>query len=258
MDVTLDSPLAGGGASRIRVRDLAGAGVPVVHLHGGWGYDIYPVDAAALPGARLVIPDRTGYGASTAIDALPPRFHEAAAIETERLLDALGIDRCVVWGHSDGAVIAALLGLRDPARYRGLVLEAIHVDRAKPGSRQFFTDMAEDPTRFGPRVAAVLHGDHGDRWQDVLRMGGRAWLAIAARPDDDFYGGRLAALAPPVLIVHGADDPRTEPGELDALRRALPAAELAILPDGGHCPHAHPRTAAEVTARIGAFVAALP
>src|SRR5690349_6673300 len=59
----------------------------IVHLHGGWGYEIYPVATDA------VIPDRTGYGRSTPIDELAPRFHEAAAIETERFLDALGITR---------------------------------------------------------------------------------------------------------------------------------------------------------------------
>src|SRR5512139_2588358 len=116
MYVTIDSPLAHG-PSRIfyrAAREQARApvdGAPVLHLHGGWGYEIYPVGALA---ARLVIPDRTGYGRSTPVDDLPPRFHEAAAIETERFLDAIGLDRCVLWGHSDGAVIAAILGLRDP------------------------------------------------------------------------------------------------------------------------------------------------
>lgn len=247
MYVTLESPLAGG-PSEIHYREH-GTGLPVVHLHGGWGYEIYRIDRQieALPDARFVIPDRTGYGRSTPIHELPPRFHEAAAIETERFLDAVGIDRCVVWGHSDGAVIAAILGLRNPARYAGLVLEALHRDREKPRSRQFFTDMAIDPTRFGPRVASILDADHGERWQDVLRMGGRAWLAIAATPDDDFYDGRLATLAPRTLVLHGADDPRTEPGELDLVRRELQSATFAILPEGGHCPHAHPRASATVS-----------
>src|SRR5262245_34198057 len=190
MFVRVDSPLARG-ASAVYVRDR-GAGVPVVHLHGGWGYKIYPV--RDVPGARLVIPDRTGYGRSTPIDELPPRFHHAAAIEVERVLDALGLERPVVWGHSDGAVIAAILGLRDPARYRALVLEALHREREKPGSRAFFTAMAVDPDSFGERVATILRADHGERWRDVLRMGGRAWLSIAATPGDDFFDGRLAEL----------------------------------------------------------------
>jgi pimeloyl-ACP methyl ester carboxylesterase len=254
MYVTVESPLAGG-PSRIHYRDR-GAGVTIVHLHGGWGYDIYSVQPQldALPDVRFVIPDRTGYGRSTPISELPPRFHEAAAIETERFLDALAIERCIVWGHSDGAVIAAILGLRDPARYHGIVLESLHRDRPKLRSRQFFVDMATDPSRFGDRVTNILAAEHGERWQDVLRMGGRAWLAIAGVPDDDFYDGRLSELAAPTLVIHGADDPRTDPGELDRIRRELPRARLEILPEGGHCPHAHRRTHAKVTALLAELV----
>ena len=242
------------GASDVFYRDV-GNGVAIVHLHGGWGYEIYR--SPSRIDARVVIPDRTGYGRSTTIDDLPPRFHEAAAIETEAFLDGVGIDRCVVWGHSDGAVIAAIMALRDPHRYRGVVLEALHRDREKPGSRQFFTDMAEDPTRFGPRVAAILERDHGARWQDVLRMGGRAWLQIAATPDEDFFDGRLSTLAVPTLVVHGDDDPRTEPDELARIRRELPDARFEIIEGGGHCPHAHPRTGERVGELISDFAKSL-
>jgi pimeloyl-ACP methyl ester carboxylesterase len=255
--ISVASPLAGG-ISEISYRDH-GAGPAVIHLHGGWGYELYSIaqQIEGLAAWRFVIPDRTGYGGSTPISELPARFHEAAAIETEHLIDALAIERPIIWGHSDGAVIAALLGLRDPGRYRGLVLEALHRDREKPRSRQFFTDMAEDPTRFGPRVASVLRAEHGERWRDVLRMDGRAWLHIAATPHDDLYDGRLAALRVPTLILHGADDPRTEPGELDRVRHELPAARFEVLPEGGHCPHAHPRTAPRVTAILREFLQAL-
>lgn len=237
---------------RIFYRDDGGSGTPVLHLHGGWGYEIYR--APPIAGARLVIPDRTGYGRSTPRDDLPPRFHEAYAIETEHFLDALALERPVLWGHSDGAVIAAILALRDPGRYRGVVLEALHRDRVKPASRQFFTDMAEDPTRFGDRVAAILEADHGARWQSVLKMDGRAWLEIAATPDDDFFDGKLPTLSPPTLVIHGSDDPRTEPHELAWIRRELPHARFAIVERGGHCPHAHPRTALEVAKLVEGFI----
>jgi pimeloyl-ACP methyl ester carboxylesterase len=242
---------------RIFYRD-EGSGDPIVHLHGGWGYEIYSarpqIDAVA---ARFVIPDRIGYGRSTPIDELPPQFHAWYADETEQFLGAIGIERCVLWGHSDGAVIAAILGIRDPARYRGIVLEALHRDRVKPRSRQFFTDMAEDPARFGDRVAAILDADHGARWRTALQMDGRAWLEIAATPDDDFFDGKLPSLAVPTLVIHGSDDPRTEPHELDWIRRDLPRARFEIVERGGHCPHAHPRTASRVTTLLGEFVQTL-
>jgi len=57
--------------------------------------------------------------------------------------------------------------------------------------------------------------------------------------------------------VHGGRDPRTEPGELDALRRALPGAAFAILPDGGHSPHSERATADDVTHLVRRFLADL-
>jgi pimeloyl-ACP methyl ester carboxylesterase len=128
------SPLAPGReAISIFYRDT-GTGFPVVLLHGGWGYEFYAFERqiAALPELRFIAPDRTGYGKSSRIAELPARFHVAAAVETEGVLDALGITRCALWGHSDGAVIATILALRDPSRYAGIIVEALHVDRVKP------------------------------------------------------------------------------------------------------------------------------
>jgi pimeloyl-ACP methyl ester carboxylesterase len=234
-------------------------GAPVLVLHGGWGYAFYPFDAAiaALPERRFVIPDRTGHGQSPRIAALPARFHHAAAAEHEALLDALGIERCAIWGHSDGAVIAAIMALRRPARVTAIIVEAIHLDRAKPRSRAFFAAMQADPDSFGPRVTGRLAADHGDdHWRAVLAAGGRAWLDIAATPDDDFYDHRLHELACPVLVLHGADDPRTEPGELDRIARELPHATIHWIAGAGHSPHSERGASAEAAAVAASFLRA--
>ena len=233
--------------------------MPLVLLHGGWGYEFYPHDdAIATLDRRFVIPDRTGYGGSPHIADLPPNFHVAAAVETEKLLAKLGIRRSVLWGHSDGAVIATILALRDPDRYDGIVVEAIHMNREKPRSREFFLQMAHDPDAFGDRVTRKLAQEHGeDYWRTILRADGRAWLEIAATPEQDFYDRRLAELRVPMLVVHGADDPRTEPGELDRIRREVPSARIEMIEGGGHSPHSTRATAAKVTAIVDRFLASL-
>ena len=237
-----------------------GRGAPIVILHGGWGYGFYPHDdAIAKLDRRFVIPDRTGYGGSPHIVELPPKFHVAAAIETEKLLDKVGVRRPVLWGHSDGAVIATILALRDPTRYDGIVVEAIHLDREKPRSRDFFRQMQSDPDAFGERVTRKLAEEHGeDYWRTIIRAAGRAWIEIAATPDDDFYEHRLHELRVPMLVVHGADDPRTEPGELDRIRREVPTARIEMIEGGGHSPHSARATAAQVTAIVESFLASLP
>jgi len=244
---------------RIHYRDV-GSGRPVVVLHGGWGYEIYPFDrqlAALARDYRFVVPDRTGYGGSGRLAAQEVDFHRRAAGETLAVIDALRLDRPVLWGHSDGAVIALLMGLTCPDRIGALIVEAAHLHRHKPASRAFFDTMMRDPDGLGERVAAVLARDHGEGWRDVIRMNGVAWRLIAderTAPDEDLYAGTLPQLRVPTLIVHGARDPRTEPGELDAIRASLPHARLALIAEGGHSPHSERLTADEVTAVAARFL----
>ena len=203
-----------------------------------------------------------GYGGSGRLIRQETNFHQRAAAETLDLIDALGLERPVVWGHSDGAVIALLMGLSAPDRIGGLIVEAAHFFRSKPASRAFFETMLRDPDGLGERVSGVLAREHGELWREVIRTNGDAWLRIASdptAPSRDVYGGRLAGLRVPTLVIHGARDPRTEPGELDALREALTSTteavrHIVVLPEGGHSPHSERATADDVTALAQRFV----
>jgi pimeloyl-ACP methyl ester carboxylesterase len=239
------------GPARIAYRDINRAAntTPLIVLHGGWGYEIYPCDAqiAALGTRhRIVIPDRSGYGASASIDVLPADFHDRAADETRRVLDALGVTRPVLWGHSDGAIIALRLGLAAPDRVAGIIAEATHYFRRKPRSQAFFEAVIANPAS-----------------TPIMKLHARAWLQIGADArscTDDFYDGRLSELMVPALIIHGARDPRTEPGEIDAVRGAVLSgrpARIEMLDAGGHSPHSEPATADVVTALAEAFLATL-
>jgi len=255
-----ESPLVVGVSPvRIRYREC-GRGAPLLFLHGGWGYEVYPFDrqiAALAPFHRIIIPDRSGYGGSTPIERLEPDFHDAAARETLSLIDGLGLERPVVWGHSDGAVIASLIGLRAPDLVGPLILEATHLYPYKPHSRGFFETTSRDPDSVGDRIAPILEQDHGDDWRRVVARHSAAWLRLAEeeRPDADFYRGHLPELHAPTLLVHGARDPRTEPGELDALCAALRHADCQVLADGGHSPHSERTTAEAVTQMALRFLA---
>ncbi len=231
-----------------------GCGRPLVFLHGGWGYGAYPIhrQIEGLEG-RLLVPDRSGYGRSTGFAGpLPTDFHRRAAEETLLVLDALGIERTVFWGHSDGAVIAALIGLTAPARCQHLVLEAFHFYRNKPSSNgSFFERFAAHPEQVGENLRKRLADEHGgEQWQNVVQRNCRVWLQLAAesaRPDEDLYGGRLGDLRVPVTFMHGRHDPRTEPGEMEQVRKTLPAATLRFIENGRHSPHSEEAAARECT-----------
>jgi pimeloyl-ACP methyl ester carboxylesterase len=222
-----------------------GSGTPLVILHGGWGYGVYPFDrqiAAFADEFRILIPDRSGYGHSTPVsDEMPLDFHQRAAAETFSFLDALDIKRAYLWGHSDGSVIAAMMGLTVPNRCAGLILEAFHYLRRKPGSRAFFERFAARPEELGEETRKLLTEDHGEsHWPTVLRRNCSAWFRIAdsvKRPDEDLYGGRLGELRVPTMFLHGSLDPRTEPGEMDMVRQTLTHAEMRFVTNGKHSPH---------------------
>ncbi len=155
--VELPASLLAPGVTRVRVhyRDV-GAGRPILILHGGWGYEVYPFDrqiAALAPDHRMVIPDRTGYGGSGRLERQEVDFHRRAAAETLAVIAALGLDRPVLWGHSDGAVIA-----RDPRTEPG-ELDAL---RAALGQRGVGSASRVGPARF-EILAEGGHSPHSER-----------------------------------------------------------------------------------------------
>jgi valacyclovir hydrolase len=114
--------------------------------------------------------------------------------------------------------------------------------------------MLTKPESFGERVCRTLEREHGkDYWRELVRNEGQAWLEIGAT-DSDVYDGRLSLLRVPTLIVHGALDPRTEPGELEAVRRELPHARMHILPSGRHSPHSAASVAGECSRVVRDFL----
>ncbi|PYT48663.1 MAG: hypothetical protein DMG44_13675 [Acidobacteria bacterium] len=246
---------------RIHYRKF-GLGRPLVFLHGGWGYGVYPFERqieAFKSQFRILIPDRTGYGSSTrVVGEMPMDFHQRAAQEMMAFLDALEIERAAFWGHSDGAVIGAMLGMRAAERCESLILEAFHFFRNKPNSRSFFERFTAHPEDLGEETRELLRQDHGDdHWQDVPRRNCGAWLRIADmvhRPDQDLYDGRLGELRVPVLFLHGRLDPRTEPGEMERVHNELPQAEMRFVRNGKHSPHSEADAFQECNAIAGEFL----
>jgi len=100
--------------------DLA---LPVaVFIHGaGNDHSVWNFQARALAhhGFSMVAPDLPGHGRS---GGAPPATIEACASWIGQLLDALGVARAALIGHSMGSLIALQAAAQAPARTTGLVL----------------------------------------------------------------------------------------------------------------------------------------
>jgi hypothetical protein len=96
-----------------------------------------------------------------------------------------------------------------------------------------FQSMQSEPKSFGPRVIDILKREHGDPYRNqLLGSEGQAWLDIARAANGgarDLFDGGLSKLRTPTVFIHGVQDPRTEPWELDAVRRELPNTAVHLI-----------------------------
>jgi pimeloyl-ACP methyl ester carboxylesterase len=104
---------------RLAYMDVAAEGTPngrtVVLFHGMNFFGEYwagPIDVLRRAGFRVVVPDQIGFGRSSK-PVIPYNFHDMAR-NTKRLLDALGIARTAIVGHSMGGMLAARFATQYP------------------------------------------------------------------------------------------------------------------------------------------------
>lgn len=204
--------------------------------------------ATGLPG---VMYDRQGHGGADPLTAWPRPVgyleHEAEHV-LPRVLTALGIERFIHIGHSDGGSIALLHAALRPAGLVGAITEAAHV-------------FVEDITLAGIREAraAFVHGSlrprlarwHGRNTDGVFWGWNATWLA-APFPDWDMTD-RLPAIRCPLLVMQGEGDEYGSPAQVEAIcAQAGGPATPVLVPDCGHVPH-HQARDAVLSAMTGAI-----
>ena len=226
---------------------------PLVFLHEGLGsIDLWrgvPDEVAAGAGGATVLTyARHGYGASG--PAQMPRpvtyMHHEADVVLPALLEAMGLERPVLVGHSDGASIALLYaGAGNPVA--GLACLAPHVF-VEPESivgieqtRVVFesTDMSNRMARYHRDAAATFRG-----WNDV-------WLNEQFRSWN--IEDRLGGITAPVLAIQGRGDQYGTLAQLDAIESGVAGPfDRLVLDEVGHSPHTQTRD--DVVAAIAQFV----
>lgn len=215
-----------------------GAAPTIVMLHEGLGcvamWGDFPDKVAAATGCGVFVYSRKGYGNSSPVP-LPRQIsymHEEAKTSVPRVLDAIGFERGILLGHSDGASIAAIYaGTHQDHRVLGLVLMAPHFiveDLSVKSIAEARTayndgDLRARLARYHPNVDVAFRG-----WNDV-------WL------DNDFrqwdISEELAYIRVPILIVQGEDDQYGTLRQIEiANEECYCPVEVALLPGVKHQP----------------------
>ena len=215
------------GERTLLARVWPGEGVPVVFLHGIFASSEVWTEIAGELGRPVIAFDLPGFGGSD-LPSSPDVSAYAADIAAG--IDALGIERFELVGHSFGGAVAARLAELLPARVTSLVLFA-------PAGFGRIA-LAEAMTVPGIRsVADALVRRSLARRQIALSASAiaaarQATVALVA-------AGRTraaATYAAPVTAVWGTDDHVVRPHHSRHLSNAFPQADVLFVDGMGHHP----------------------
>ena len=211
----------------------------VVFLHEGLGsvamWKDFPQQFCERHGLRGLVWSRYGYGNSTPRphdERWQPDFMHRQAFEVlPALLDAMGIERPWLFGHSDGGSIALLHAARFAENLRGVIVLAPHifVEEVSVASIRaarvtyLSGGLRERLARYHADVDSAFWG-----WNDI-------WLDPAFR--DWNIESELAGIRCPLLAVQGQDDEYGALEQIYGIARKASHARTLVLPQCGHSPH---------------------
>ena len=202
----------------------------IVMLHEGLAcvalWRDFPAKLAAATGHGVFAYSRVGYGGSERIDLPRPLDYMSreARFSLPAVLEAIGFERGIVLGHSDGASIAAIYaGEHSDERMKGLVLMAPHIFTEEMGlasiaeARRAYEagDLQAKLAKYHTHVDSAFCGWNG-AWLDP---GFRAWNIEDAV-------GRWSV---PALLIQGVDDQYGTMAQIRAIEARSPAPVTSLI-----------------------------
>lgn len=254
-------PRAKNGAVEIEYETFGDQNPETVILINGLGSQMtrWPVafcEKLVARGYRAIRFDNRDVGLSSWLDGQKYSIQDMAA-DVIAVLDAAGVKKAHVAGVSMGGMITQIVAIEHPERV--LSITSIMSATGAPGTMDSTPEAAAvlnvpPPDPKADFEVFVAHGMKNARtigspaypWDEAslrerviseyrraFNPAGVGRQMSAIRADGD-RTARLAKLNVPAVVLHGADDPLLKPygGEMTA--KAIPGAELRIVPGMGH------------------------
>ncbi|REE07569.1 pimeloyl-ACP methyl ester carboxylesterase [Paraburkholderia sp. BL27I4N3] len=243
---------ATGAAGTIGYREAgaehANHALPVVLLHGiGSGAASWVRQLDALGASRRVLAwDAPGYGVSTPVHGASPAAADYAG-SLNAWLEALNIERCVLVGHSLGAIVAGAFARAAPGRIAGLLLIS---PAGGYGSSPAATRESRRDARLGMLAelgpAGLAEQRSGNMLSPFANEDARAWVRwnmarivpagyaqathLLANAD---LASELEGFCGHIKVAVGANDAVTPPTECQRIAVAA-HVELQVIAQAGH------------------------
>ncbi len=208
--------------------DEHGTGEPLVLLHpGGAGVDaraLGPNLPAFAERFHVFVPERRAHGHTPDVDG--PITYELMAADTIAFIEQVVGAPAHLMGSSDGASVALYVALRRPDLVRKLVFVAgvFHCNGWAPG----VVDSGQSPPEFLERLYCEVSPNGPEHYSVVVEK-----LAQMHTTEPALSTADVASIAHRTLVMLGDDDEVTLE-HATALYRALPDAELAVIPGTSH------------------------
>ncbi len=238
--------------------ETVGTGTPLLMMHGGLGLDhtyFRPWFDQMADVAQVIYYDHRGNGRSDKPEDFSTLTLDQLVDDAAHLLDHLGIDKVILFGHSYGGFLAQLFAIKYPERLKGLVLaNTVPVFDYQPQPNGNDEQMAafgaaftrpmesnEDWRQTWTTLWQIYFKNYdsevGDRVDAATHYSYAAWNAASGALATFNTVEGLPNVNVPTLVVSGKHDficPPEHGGErIDSL---LPRSELAIFEESAHYP----------------------
>jgi len=215
-----------------------GAGVPIIFLHPpGMGRKVFRFQRALNNKYRVILPDLSGHGDSTAISS--PVSIKKYADEVLQLIDRLGVEKVVLCGYSSGGSIAQEFALTYPGRTFAVILSGGFAKVESPALKyEHLLGMyfVRHLPNILAKVIATAHTYEKDyRFElidHMLKANRSTWFHFYNESLNYSCLERLKDLSVPLLLIYGSRDFINQ--HLRTYERELPEFKTAFIQKVSH------------------------